>query len=140
MRSFAIARFSWAYALTQQSGMPIEPSLDASLRATGNGAFAAAIPQIWGMVRDGYDLGDALAASRLFPREYVEIVHVAETSGTVPEELQRLSPQFEDEARRKMSALVAAISWLVWLTVATFIVFVIFSIFFWYLDLLQQYL
>src|SRR5262249_51641063 len=32
MRSFAIARFSWAFALTQQTGMPIDRSLELSFR------------------------------------------------------------------------------------------------------------
>ena len=43
MRSFAIARFSWAFHLTQDSGMPIDDSLEASLKATSNGAFHPAL-------------------------------------------------------------------------------------------------
>ncbi|VAX42104.1 hypothetical protein MNBD_PLANCTO02-1318, partial [hydrothermal vent metagenome] len=42
MRAFAVSRFSWAFYLTQQTGMPITKSLDDSLKATGNGAFTAA--------------------------------------------------------------------------------------------------
>ncbi len=127
MRSFAIARFSWAFALTQQTGMPVTRSLELSFRATGNGAFVGASPLVCGLVMNGEELGTALDQSRLFPDEYLSIVNVAETSGTVPEALARLSPQFEDQARRSLAALAVALGWLVWICVAGLIIFIIFS-------------
>jgi type IV pilus assembly protein PilC len=138
MRSFAIARFSWAFALTQQTGMPIARSLEASFRATGNGAFAGASREVQELVLSGEELAGALAAVRLFPEDYLQMVHVAETSGMVPETLERLSPQFEDQARRSLSVLAAMLGWVVWITVAIFIIFVIFSIFTQYLNALQN--
>jgi len=128
MRAFAIARFSWAFHLTQEAGMPIEDSLDASLRATSNGAYLSANPQVIRDVMAGESLTVALTNTRLFPEEFLHIVDVAETSGTVPEALDRLSPQFEEQARRSLSALATALGWLIWMAVAGFIVFVIFSI------------
>jgi type IV pilus assembly protein PilC len=129
LRSFAIARFSWAFALTQQSGMSIAPSLKSSLKATANGAFIAAGPDVWRMIKDGHSLSEALHASKLFPREFIETVSVAETSGTVPELLDHLSPQFEEDARRDLQALTAALGWAVWAAVAIFIIILIFNIF-----------
>ncbi len=128
MRSFAIARFSWALALTQQTGMPISRSLELSFRATANGAFVGASPRVCGLVLNGDELSEALDDSRLFPEEYLSMVQVAESSGTVPETLERLSPQFEDQARRSLTALAVMLGWLVWLAVAVFIIFIIFSI------------
>lgn len=140
MRSFAIARFSWAFALTQQAGMPINRSLEASLKATSNGAYVATIPQVWSMVSSGETLSAALAETGRFPKDYLEMVHVAETSGTVPEMLERLGPQFEDQARRSLKALVGVLSWIVWLLVAMFIIFVIFSIVLWYIGMLNSFM
>lgn len=138
LRSFAIARFSWAYYLTQQSGMPMVRSLTSSLKATNNGAFQEATPLICAGIREGEDLSVVLEASHLFPEEYLHMVSVGETSGTVPEMLHRLSPQFEEQARRSLKALTAAISWLVWLSVATFIVFFIFKFFLWYVSMIND--
>ena len=138
MQSFAIARFSWAFHLTQQAGMPIDDSLDASLRATSNGAFIGATPRVVGDIMQGSSLTEALEATRLFPIEFNQIVLVAETSGTVPEALDRLSPQFEDDARRSLQALAAMFGWLVWALVASFIIFVIFSIAFWYIGMIND--
>lgn len=128
MQSFAIARFSWAFALTQETGMPIDRSLEASFQATGNGAFAGAARDVRGNVMAGTELSVALTESRLFPEEYLQMVDVAETSGTVPETLERLSPQFEDQARRSLAALASTVGWLVWVVVAGFIIYIIFSI------------
>ncbi len=140
LRDFAIARFSWAFALTQTSGMSIDDSLDASLQATSNGAFEAAADQIVDDVMQGEQLSDALNRSQLFPDEFISIVHVSEMSGTVPEALQRLNPQFEEQARRSLKVLTTLAAWAVWATVAMFVVYVIFTVALWYRDLLQGFI
>ena len=117
--------------------MPVPDSLDASLRATANGVFIAAIPQINGDIMDGEPLADALGHSGLFPEEFVQIVHISETSGTVPEALHRLSPQFEDQARRTLRALAITAGWAVWATVAAFIIVMIFRVMLWYVGMLN---
>lgn len=138
MRSFAIARFSWAYALTQQAGMDIKPSLEASFKATGNGAFVAATPQVVAMVMAGEDFVDAVSATDLFPRQFIEMVRVGESSGTVPETLQRLSPQFEEDARRSLTALTVMLGGLVWTMVAGMIIFLIFRLAMFYVDMINK--
>ncbi|MBX3442269.1 MAG: type II secretion system F family protein [Planctomyces sp.] len=138
LESFAIARFSWAFYLTQEAGMPIQDSLRASLKATGNGAFIAAGNSIVRGVEHGETLTQALAASELFSDEFIQMVDVGETSGTVPETLHRLSPQFEEQARRSMKTLSTAAGWGIWAMVAAFIIFLIFRIALWYANLLNS--
>ncbi|MGZ0169845.1 MAG: type II secretion system F family protein [Planctomycetales bacterium] len=138
MRSFAIARFSWSYYLTQQTGMAVNRSLQGSLKATGNGAFIAQTPFITSAVMEGSSLTDSLAQSRLFPQEFLEMVSVAEESGTVPEALHRLSPQFEEDARRALKILTGAISVVVWLFVAGFIIFFVFKVVLTYLNVVND--
>lgn len=138
MQSFAVARFSWAFYLTQQSGIAIDDSLSASLRATANGAFVNAAPRLIRRVKAGDDLTTALRATNAFPEEFVEMVDVGETSGTVPETLHRLSPQFQEDARRSLTALTTALGWLVWTLVAIFIIFLIFRVASWYVGMLND--
>ncbi|MFN8857067.1 MAG: type II secretion system F family protein [Planctomycetaceae bacterium] len=137
LQSFALARFSWSLGLTQQTGMPLPKSLDISLRATGNGAFAGATDEVRHWVMQGDELTEALAQTDLFPEDYLQMLQVAETSGTIPETLQRLSPEFEDQARRSLSTLATVASYGVWLMVAACIIFVIFRIALWYVGMLQ---
>ena len=129
LQSFAVARFSWAFYLTQQTGMPIYRSLATSLRATGNGAFIGATRGICAAVEEGESLSTALSGPDVFPEEFVEMVAVAETSGTVPEQLHRLSPQFDDQARRSLNILTSAMGVLIWMFIAGVIIFAVFRIF-----------
>lgn len=125
LQSFAIARFSWAFALTQEAGLPVQESLECSFAATDNGAFQAAAPRVINDVMNGVELTDSLANTKLFPEDFIQIVHVGETTGTIPETLARLSPEFEDQARRSLSAMTSAIGWTIWLLVAAFIGFIV---------------
>lgn len=139
MRSFALARFAWAFSLTQQSGMPIEPSLIASFRATGNGAFLGAAPRVVSLVNEGEELSLALAETHLFPGDFIEIVSVGEAAGTVPEMLERISPNLEEDARRALMALSAMAGWGVFLLVAIFIIVIIFRIMMTYINMLNSF-
>jgi type IV pilus assembly protein PilC len=127
MRAFAIARFSWAYYLTQQTGMPMKQSLTASLRATANGAFIARTRIIVDRIQSGDHLTEALAAAEIFPADFLHMVDIGETSGTVPETLQRLSPQFEQQARRTLAALAAAGGVMVFCVVVLLIGYIVIS-------------
>lgn len=128
LRKFAIARFSWCFSLTQGAGMSIRPSLVSSLNATANGAFIAATPYIWEEIHSGETLGDSLRSSRLFPDEFLHFVDTAEQTGTVPEEMGRMSHQFDDEAHRALQWLSVLAARGVWALVAMMIVFFIFRI------------
>jgi type IV pilus assembly protein PilC len=125
LRSFAIARFSWSFALTQEAGLPVTESLEASLAATDNAAFQAATSQINEDIMNGEELAEAMSRTRLFPEDFVQIVHVGETSGTVPETLARLSPEFEDQARRSLATLSSALAGGIWLCGALFAGYII---------------
>ncbi len=142
MKAFAISRFSWCFALTQQAGMSIRPSLTCSLKATANGAFIMADPYIWDELNQGQSFADALGASQLFPSEYLQFVETAEQTGTIPEELDRMSHIFEEEAVRALQRLTRIFSVAVWMFVAAVVIFFIFRIFLFYIaqlnDALQQ--
>jgi type IV pilus assembly protein PilC len=138
MRCFAVSRFSWAYYLTQQSGMPVLESVQASCKATANGLFLARRDQMCFDIREGATFTEAVTNSDMFPIEFVEMVSVGEESGTVPETLHRLGPQFENDARRSLKRLTGACSMLTWLCVATFIVIFVFRVALFYIGMIND--
>lgn len=140
MRSFAIARFSWCFALTQQAGMNIKPSLEASLKATANGAFIASTDNVWMQVKEGETLTDALRSTRLFPIEFLHMVDTAEQSGTVPESLHRMSHTFDTDAHRAMTWLTAVLARVIWGLVAAFIIFIVVKFFMQYVAMLNSFM
>ena len=89
-------------------------------------------------IESGESLTEALADTGLFPEDFIEMVHVGETSGTVPEELHRLSPQFREQAERALSLLCGALALAVWGVVALFILFFVFRFFMWYVGQINQ--
>ena len=137
-QSFAISRFSWAFHLTQEAGMPIGKSLTASMKATGNGAFISKTDELLHDITEGEHLSDALRNTQLFPEEFLEMVYVGETSGTVPEKLHEMSPEFEESARRSLAALAGALGWVIWLGVAIFIGYVVISIMMSYIKVITE--
>ena len=89
------------------------------------------------MVAAGEELSFALRETGLFPRDYLELIRVGEESGTVPETLERLSPQLEDQARRSLAIMTTALAWIIWGMVAMLIIYFIFRIAFMYVGLLN---
>lgn len=138
LRNFALARFSWAFHLTQNAGLPIGPSIEASMRSTGNGAFIAASDSVVERVMAGSELSEAMEPTGLFPEEYLELVRVGETSGTVPETLGQQGPNLEANARRSLATLATAASWLIWAAVATLIVYIIFRVMLTYVGMIND--
>ncbi|MFM8476613.1 MAG: type II secretion system F family protein [Planctomycetaceae bacterium] len=136
--AFAVSRFAWCFSLTQKAGMSIRPSLDASFRAAENGAFSAAAPFVWNDVADGETLADAFRNARVFPEEFLQVVATAEETGTVPEQLHRLSHIFEDQARRSMRRLTAVFSGAVWLFTGGLIVYFIMRLALLYVGVIQD--
>ncbi len=138
MAAFAVSRFAWCFALTQKAGMSIRPSLEASFRAAENGAFSAAAPFVWNDVSAGETLADAFRNARVFPEEFLLVVATAEETGTVPEQLHRLSHVFEDQARRSMRRLTAVFSAAVWLFTGGLIVYFILRLALLYVGVIQE--
>ncbi|MEZ6056126.1 MAG: type II secretion system F family protein [Planctomycetaceae bacterium] len=137
LRAFAIARFSWAYHLTQSAGVPLAEGIEASLSATGNPYFASKGPALIADISAGQTISESFRRTDLFDKSYLQMVTVGEVAGTVPEVLHRLGPQFEDQAYRSLKFLSSAAATAVWGTVATFIIILIFRIGAWYLDMIN---
>jgi len=138
LRSFAIARFSWAYHLTQNAGVPVRESIDASLRATGNPHFISRSQSLVADLVAGKTIAKSFRRSGLFDEPYLQMVAVGEISGTVPEALNRLSPQFEDQAQRRLKLLCSAAATAIWGLVALFIIVLIFRMAGWYAGMIDQ--
>ena len=98
----------------------------------------AAAPAVIQWIEEGDELHQALRSSGIFPEDYLQMVEMGEHSGTVPESLQRLSPELEEQAQRSLKILAEVAGYVIWAIVAGLIIFVIFSIFSKYVAMLNQ--
>jgi type IV pilus assembly protein PilC len=129
LRTLAISRFCLSMAITVEAGTPIEDTVDLSLKATSNHAFASQAQRAHDALKGGEPLAETLKETHLFPEEFIDIVDTAESGGREPEMFQKQADLYHEDALLKIRLLAQAASFLVWGMVAVFIIFFIAQIF-----------
>jgi len=129
MRAVALARFSLVMYVMQEAGVPVTNALERAFNATGNAAFAARADAAVQAVEAGETLTDALRATGLFPRDFMEAVDVAEQSGKLSERFDWLASHYSRRAESALHTLAVVFSRLVYVAVALFIIYFIFKFF-----------
>jgi type IV pilus assembly protein PilC len=137
LRALALTRFCLALRLTLETGMSNIKAMRLSLRATGNGAFEAGFPAAKQGLERGDDLTVALASTRLFPEDFLNILANAEEGGRLSEVLEHQTEYYQETADRRLTMLTVVAGWAVWLVVAVLLIIVIFRIALTYIDMLD---
>ena len=137
-RSLALARFSLVMQLLLESATPVPRGLIRAAESTNNGAFAARGKKMAAAVEGGSTLTEALEGTGLFPREYIEVIRIAEESGKASERFGWLAVHHAERSERALKILGTALAWLVWVIVAAFIASFIFAFFVRYIGMLNN--
>jgi type IV pilus assembly protein PilC len=137
--SLTMSRLCLAMRMTMDSSLSISKTIPLSLDATDNQALIKLSPTIVHAVRkEGMDLADAFAAHPVFPEEFLHVLRTAETAGSIPEEMGRLSEHYNEQSRLQMALLNQAAGWAVWGMVAALLVFLIFRMALAYIGMLNE--
>lgn len=105
---FALVRFCRMLGTLLGAGVPLVASLRVAREAIGNQNLSQAVGAAIEQVQQGKPLARSLAAdARLFPASVVEMITVAEESGRLDAELNRLAGVYEGELDRQLRMLVA---------------------------------
>ncbi len=136
-RTLSLARFAWTLYLTLDVGMDIRQALALALKNTRNDHFARHAPSVLKAVSAGRSVHEALCGTRAFPQDMLDAVEVGEDSGRLTESLQRLSDQYEEQARSSLAILSVIGGYAVWGLVATIIIVLIFRLASFYLNTLN---
>ena len=129
---------AWCRAASLASGAGLPAGRLMTLTALVAPGLALDADTVEETLRGGATLADVLHGSGRFPRRLVETVDVGELTGTTAETLGRLADDFDDEARRGITAAARGAGFLVWLAVAGLIALVVFRIFSSYLGMIQD--
>ncbi len=140
LQALAMTRLCMAMGMTMDSSLSVKKSLPLAFEATDNGVYRPlAAPIVASIGKGGSGLADAFEPHRAwFPDEFMSVLHTGEESGTVPEDMTRLSRHFNETATLRMKMLNQAVGWGVWAAVATLIVFLIFRLFMSYAGILNS--
>ncbi len=105
---FAMARFCRMLGTLLQAGVPLISALNVARRSIGNQVLIDAVSDSIDRVKEGKPLGKSLAQNRaLFPGAIVEMISVAEESGTLDTELMRIATVTEGDLDRQLKSVVA---------------------------------
>jgi type II secretory pathway component PulF len=105
---FALVRFCRMLGTLVGAGVPLVAALRVAREALGNQTLADAVSYAIEEVQRGTPLSRSLAATPiLFPASVVEMVAIAEETGRLDKELQRLSVSYEAELDRNLRMLVS---------------------------------
>lgn len=98
LRKIETARFTRLMALLLENGVPILPALGLVREAAGNRSFALAIDSVAAEVREGARFAAALAATRLIPVAYQEVLEAGEEASQLETVLTRVAEIAERRA------------------------------------------
>ncbi|HVT90929.1 MAG TPA: type II secretion system F family protein [Tepidisphaeraceae bacterium] len=105
---FALVRFCRMLGTLVGAGVPLVSSLKTAKESLGNQTLSDAVSHAVEEVQRGAPLSRSLAATPiLFPPSVVEMVAIAEETGRLDKELQRLSVTYEAELDRNLRMLVS---------------------------------
>lgn len=90
------------------SGDPVVSSLNQVRDVSGNAIYENALGLIAKQVEKGVSMGDAFAASSLFPPLLIQMIRVGEQTGKLDENLTRASEYFEREVEESVRTLTTA--------------------------------
>ena len=130
-RTVALSRFTMAYHMLAEAGMPADKVLKSSLKATTNTAYSRHADDASKLVRKGEEVSEVLEpyGEKLFPQEFMQMVVLGEETGNLAELMQKQSRHYADEAARKMSFLAKLAGGVVYGMVGIFIIVCIFKVF-----------
>jgi type IV pilus assembly protein PilC len=104
---FAIARFTRTLGTLTTSGVPILQALNIVKETAGNVIVCRAIEKVHDNVKQGESISAPLRASGIFPVMVAGMIDVGEQTGALPEMLNKIADNYDDEVDNAVSALMS---------------------------------
>ena len=106
-RKLAIARFTRTLGTLISSGVPILQALNIIKEATGNVVVGAVVGRVHENVKQGESIVGPLRESRIFPVTVVGMIDVGEQTGDLPNMLNRIADNYDEEVDNSVSAMTS---------------------------------
>jgi len=98
LRKLALARICRNLAIMLRGGVPVTTAIEITSEVCGNQVLENALLDARDRIVQGNDIASSLGYSGTFPSLVVRMVHVGETSGRLPQVLEKVSDTYEDQA------------------------------------------
>ena len=104
-----IARFARTLATLVKSGVPILTSLEIVAKTAGNKVVERAVMAARSSIKEGENIADPLALSRVFPAMVTRMIAVGEKTGELEKMLTKIADFYESEVDASITALTSLI-------------------------------
>jgi len=108
-RKVAISRFTRTFGTLLSSGVPILQALTITRDIIGNSYIMDALSEVHDRVRDGEPLATPLEQTDVFPTMVTSMIDVGEETGELPEMLNRIADNYDEEVDNAVSAVTSII-------------------------------
>ena len=104
-----IARFARTFSTLVRSGVPILGSLEIVAKTSGNKVVEQAVLAARSSIREGENIADPLARSKVFPTMVTRMIAVGEKTGELEKMLSKIADFYENEVDAAVTALTSLI-------------------------------
>ena len=104
-----VARFTRTFGTLLASGVPILEALTITRGTIKSSLISDALSRVHDRVRDGENLSTPLDQQNIFPTTVTSMVEVGEETGQLPEMLNRIADNYDDEVDNSVGAITSII-------------------------------
>lgn len=122
------AQFSRTLGTLMENGVPLLKALDLVGEIAGNRYIETRLADVRKAVIDGAHLSNALAATKLFPELFTDMMAVGEQTGHFAQTMQSIADVYERELDRTVNLISALIPPVIIAMIAVVVGFVVYSI------------
>lgn len=112
-KKVAVSKFTRTLSTLIKSGVPILASLEIVGKTAGNKVVEAAIDNVRTNVREGENIAEPLAKSKIFPPMVVRMVAVGEKAGELEKMLSKIADFYDEQVDAAVAGLTSMIEPLV---------------------------
>lgn len=140
LRKMDTARFARTLSALLEAGVDLHSSLDLTAQVVRLEPFRKAVRRSKDAVMDGLELSDSLHGARLFSRDVIAIVESGEETGKLPETLDKLADEYEEQVEYMVKNLGSLIQPLIFLVIGGVVMFIALAFIMVYVSLLTNLL
>lgn len=112
-RKVAVSKFTRTLSTLVKSGVPILSALEIVGKTSGNKIIENAVDKVRASIREGENISDPLAKSKVFPPLVVRMISVGEQTGELEKMLTKIADFYDDQVDASVSGITSLIEPLV---------------------------
>ncbi len=109
LRKVAVSKFTRTLSTLIRSGVPILNSLEIVGKTAGNKAVEVSVEEVRSSIREGENIAEPLAKSKIFPPMVIRMVSVGEKTGELEKMLSKIADFYDEQVDAAVSGLTSMI-------------------------------